>query len=120
MREVITGAFFIFIFLTGFGMRRAQKPFPGLLRSIHELLGLAAVVFLGITIYQSHQASPLDPLETVASLVTFLLFALTITTGSLTAIERPMPAVIPVLHKLLPYLTVLSTALTLYFIISGG
>jgi hypothetical protein len=35
----------------------------------------------------------------------------------LLSIAKPMPAVVSTMHKLLPYLTVLSTAVTLYLLL---
>ncbi len=117
--EVIgAGLFFFLIYLTGFGLRRSGKPYGVILFNIHKLLGLAAVVFLAIIAYHFQQVAPLDSLEIIASAVTFFLFAVTITSGGLLNIERPMPALVLAIHKLLPYLTTLSTAITLYLILS--
>jgi hypothetical protein len=46
-----------------------------------------------------------------------LFFLSTIVSGGLVSIDKPMPAPISIMHKLFPYLTVLSTAVTLYLVL---
>ena len=116
--EVIgAGLFFFFIYLSGFRLRHLGKPYGSLLFNLHKLLGLAAVVFLGIVAYRYNQVSPLDPYEIIGSAITFTLFAATITTGGLLNIDRPVPPVLKVSHQFLPYITTLATAITLYLIV---
>lgn len=117
-RIFIAAVVFFMIFLTGFLLRRSGKPYPGLLFNIHKLIGLAAVVLLGITIYQLNQQNSLHKIEIAATIVAFLFFVATIITGGLTSLQNPRPKAISVAHKLLPYLTTLSSAITLYFLFS--
>jgi len=86
--------------------------------NIHKLVSLAAVVFLIITIYQINQVAKLSAIELIASVVTGLLSLGTIVSGGLVSIDKPVPAAISMMHKLFPYLTVLSTAVTLYLLLS--
>ena len=52
-----------------------------------------------------------------ASVVTFVVFAITIVSGGLSSIDRPLPKIFSLLHKVFPYLTTLSTAVTLYLLL---
>ena len=45
-----------------------------------------------------------------------LFFLGTILTGGLVSIDKPLPKILVFLHKITPYLTVLSTCVTLYII----
>ena len=117
---ISAGLFFLFIFLFGFWLKRAGKPYNAILFNIHKLVGLGALVFLGITINRINQATPLSALEMTACAVTGLLFICTIVSGGLVSIDKPMPSAITMMHKLFPYLTVLSTAATLYLVLGGG
>jgi hypothetical protein len=47
-----------------------------------------------------------------------LFFAGNVATGGLLSTDKTMPAVILKLHQITPYLTVLSTAVTLYLLLS--
>jgi hypothetical protein len=118
LRVVGVGLFFVFIFLSGYWLSRSGKPYNVIIFNIHKLIGLAAGVFLIMTVYQVHQAAPLGPVEIIAIVVTVLSFVATVIAGGLLSIDKPMPAAISMMHKLLPYVAVLSTAVTLYLLLS--
>ncbi len=118
LRIVGAGLFFLSIFLSGFWLSRSGKPYSVIIFNIHKLVSLAAVVFLIITIYQINQVAKLSAIELIASVVTGLLSLGTIVSGGLVSIDKPVPAAISMMHKLFPYLTVLSTAVTLYLLLS--
>ncbi len=112
-----TGVFFIFIFLSGIWLNRSGKPYHTIKLNIHKFIGLGAVVFLARAVYQTHQAAPLSPGSMAASLVSAAFFVLTIVSGGLVSIDRPIPALLTLTHKLSPYLTALATAATLYLML---
>ena len=118
LRVVSAGLFFLFIFLSGFWLSRTGKPYSVIILTIHKLIGLAAGVFLVMTVYRIHQVAPLSPVEITAIVVTVLFFAGDVATGGLLSTDKPMPAVILKLHQITPFLTVLSTAVTLYLLLS--
>ena len=114
----LASLFFLFIFLSGFWLSRSGKPYNALIFNIHKLIGLATGVFLSLTVSQVHRAAPLGPLEINAVVVTALIFVGTVAAGGLSSIDRPMPSAISIMHKLFPYITVLSSAVTLYLLLS--
>jgi hypothetical protein len=118
LRVIGTGLFFLFIFLSGFWLSRTGKPYSTIIFTIHKLIGLAAGVFLVMTVYRIHQVAPLSPVEITAIVVTVLFFAANVATGGLLSTDKTMPSVILRLHQITPYLTVLSTAVTLYLLLS--
>ena len=116
-RLVGAALFFLFIFLSGFWLSHSGKPYSGIIFNVHKLLGVAAVIFLGITMYQASQTAQLSAVELSAGLVAGLFFISTIVSGGLVSIDKTMPTAISIMHKLFPYLTVLSTAATLYLLL---
>jgi hypothetical protein len=60
----------------------------------------------------------LGALELVALAIAGLLFLGTIVTGGLLSTDKRMPAVVLTMHRIAPFLTVLSTAVTLYLLVS--
>jgi hypothetical protein len=118
MRFVGAGAFFLFIFLSGFWLSRSGKPYSALVFNIHKLIGLATGAFLVTMVYRIHQASPLNGVEITTIVVTVLIVIATVTAGGLLSIDKPMPAAISVMHKVFPYFTVLSTVITLYLLLN--
>lgn len=118
VRAVGAGLFFLLIFLSGFWLSHAGKPYNGIIFNIHKLIGLAAGVFLGIVVYQVHRAAPLGPAQVAALVVAVLLTVATVAAGGLASLSTPMPTAFLTLHRLLPYLTTLSVAATLYLLLS--
>jgi hypothetical protein len=86
--------------------------------TIHKLIGLAAGIFLVMIVYRIHQLAPLSPVEITAIVVTVLFFAGTVATGGLLSTDKPMSAAVLRMHQIAPYPTVLSTAVTLYLLLS--
>ncbi len=111
------GLFFVFVFLSGVWLSRSGKPLNGIILTVHKLISLAVVVFLAVTIYPLNQASDLSAMGLVAGAVTGLFFLGAIVTGGLLSTGKPMPSAILTAHQAVPFLTVLSTATTLYFLL---
>lgn len=118
LRIVGPGLFFLLVFLSGFWLSHAGKPLNAVILTFHKLVSLAVVLFLAVTMYQTNQVAALSMLELTAGVVTGLFFLGAIITGGLLSIGKPMPAVILALHRLTPFLAVLSTAVTLFFLIT--
>jgi hypothetical protein len=122
-----TGTFFVFILLSGFWLSRSGKPYSTLVFNIHKLIGLAAGIFLIVTVYRSHQVLPLRPLELTAIVFTVLVFLGLIVAGGLLGVvdagelrnlDPSARNVITAIHRLLPYLAILSTAGTLTLLLA--
>lgn len=111
-----TGIFFVFIFLSGFWLSRKGRPYSMLVITVHKLIALAAGVFLGLTIYRIHQVTPLSIVQIIAVVITVLLFAVNVATGSLLSTNKAMPEVVSIINKFFPYLTVVSTGVMLYLL----
>ena len=113
---ISVGAFFLFIFISGFWMNRAGKPHGMLPVTIHKLIGLALGVYLGWMVYQTHKLIPLSSTQIIAVVVTVLLFAVNVATGSLMSTNKPMPEVVSLINKWFPFLTVVSTGIMIYLV----
>jgi hypothetical protein len=118
-RVVITGLFFLFIFLSGIWLRLLGKPYRVIILTIHKLTGLAAGIYLIMTVFRIHQVTPLDPIEIITVGIAVLFFVVDVATGGLLSTEKPMPLSVTVVHKFTPYLTVLSTVASLYLLLSS-
>lgn len=118
LRFVGAGLSFLLILLSGFCLSRTGKPYSGIILSVHKLIALAAVILLGITIRRIHQAGALGAIELLVVAVGGLFFLGTMVTGGLLSIpmDKAMPGIVHKLHQVTPYLTVLSTAATLYLL----
>ncbi|MBN2556906.1 MAG: hypothetical protein JXA97_13290 [Anaerolineales bacterium] len=116
LKVLSAGLCFLFIFLSGFWLSRSGKPYGAILFNVHKLIAVAAFVYLFITVRQVQQVTPLSPVEIAACLAAGLFFLSTVISGGLVSIEKPMPAAISTMHRLLPYFTALSAAAALYLL----
>ena len=121
-----SGVFFLFIFIFGFWLSRLGKPYNQILFNVHKLIGLAAFIFLIVILVQRHKLMPLRPFEITTIVVTALIFVATIVAGGLLSVEAsgglaslggPVRLAITLVHKIFPYLAVLSTAVSLYLLL---
>ena len=118
IRLVGTGLLFLSTFISGFWLSRSGKPFNAIILTIHKLISLAAAVLLGIVIHQIVQVAPLSTIDLVAGVLTVSFFLDAVVSGALLSIGKPMPAAISMMHRISPFLTVFSTAATLYLLLS--
>ena len=114
----ITVLLFLGILVSGFWVSRLGRPFNAILLTVHKLASLATVVLLVLTVVRVHRVAMLNAIDWSAVSVTGLFFAGTIATGGLWSVDKPMPAAVLTLHRITPFLTVLSSAATLSLLLS--
>ena len=108
--------FFIIVYPFGFWLSHSGKPHNSLLLTVHKLVALAALVFLVIAVTRAHQTAPLSAPELIAVIFAVLFFVIAGLSGGLVSTTAQMPAVVILLHKLSPHLTVLTSALSLFLL----
>jgi uncharacterized protein YneF (UPF0154 family) len=117
VRAVVAGLFFLFIFLSGIWLSRTGRPLNVAISTVHKLIGLAAGVFLLVTVTQQSRIVPLSATEWIAIVVTGLCFLGTVASGGFLSSDKPMPVAVLRVHQIVPILTVLTTATTLYLLL---
>jgi len=116
LRVIGEGVLFLVILLSGIWLRNAGKPYNNSILTPHKLLSVATAVLLFWTIRQMSQVTKLGATALIASVITGLLFLGCIVSGALVTTDLSLPAIVSKMHKIIPYLTVLSTAVTLYLL----
>jgi hypothetical protein len=107
---------FLLIFISGFWLSRSGQPYNGLILTAHKLMAVAAVVLLVIRVIRINKVEGQGGQVFIALGITVLLFLAAIITGGLLSADNKIPAVISTVHKIIPYLAVVSTAVTLYIL----
>lgn len=115
-RYLSMALFFIFIFSSGFWLMISGKPFNGIVFTVHKLVSIATLVFLGVMVSQVNQHNQLTAIQIAVIVSTGLFFLITIVSGGLLSIDKSMPTIILIIHRIMPVLSLLSTALMLYLI----
>lgn len=117
MRAIVAGSSFLFIFLSGIWLSRIGRPLNVAISTVHKLISLAAGILLLVTIYQRHQLASLSTAEWIAIVVTGLCFLGTVASGGFLSSDKPMPVAVLRVHQIMPVLTALSSAGTLYLVL---
>ena len=79
------------------------------------MIALGTLIFIGVTIYQVNQVAPLSTTAMAATVITGVLFVVTIIAGGLLSLAKPVSAM-SIVHKVGPFLTVASTIVTMYLL----
>jgi hypothetical protein len=116
---IATGLLFVCVFGSGFWLSGTGKPLNTGLLTVHKLASLAAAVVIGLTVRQLNGQVKMSAVEIGAAAATALLFILTIATGGLLSTGKPVPAAVSVAHRVAPFLTVLSTIVTVGLLTRG-
>jgi len=115
-RIVVIGLLFACKFAAGYWLTRSGKPYSVSILAIHKIISLAIVAMIGIIIYRLRRDVGTGSTEIVTTVITGLLFLLAIASGGLVSTDKPANAAILTVHRVLPFLTVLSTAVTIYLV----
>jgi hypothetical protein len=117
VRVILAGVFFLLIFLSGIWLSRSGRPLNVGISTVHKLISLAGGIFLLVTIYQRSRAIPLNTTEWIAIVITGLCFLVTVASGGVLSSEEPMPVAVHRLHQIVPVLTLLSSAATMFLVL---
>jgi hypothetical protein len=115
-RAIIAGLSFLLVFLSGIWLSRKGRPLNVAISTVHKLISLAAGIFLLVIIYQRNQVLPLNATEWIAIVVTGLCFLGTVVSGALLSSDKPASVALLRVHQIVPVLTWLSSAFTLYLV----
>jgi hypothetical protein len=116
MVTIFVGLFFV-VFVSGFVLQRGGAPYSVVMMAIHKIVSIVVAVAFGLLLFRAHREDPLAGVVWLSAMSTALFFATTVATGGMLSTEKPWPAVISALHKVAPWLTVISVAVTLYVMV---
>lgn len=113
-KAIITGIWFVLIFLSGFWLSRSGKPYPVLVLALHKLITVGTIIYLAINLARANSSTPLGGRPVAALTLTVACFLIMLATGGLLSVDKAMPAIVNRIHQILPYLTVVSAGITVY------
>ncbi len=114
LRMLLIGLLFAATFASGFWMWNTPRPAPWLKLNLHKFLSLAALVLSALTVSDLRDLGALTGVTLAAAVAAGLAFAITIVSGGLVSIDRPMPRAVKIVHRVGPFLTLLATAALFY------
>lgn len=118
-RIVVVAVLFLLALAFGLWLSHAGKPYSSLLFNIHKLIALGAVIVTAITVYQARAAVTIGSVTLIAVAATGVLCVALFVSGALLSIGRPDAAAILIVHRVAPWLMMITVALTLYSLIAS-
>jgi hypothetical protein len=117
---VVVGLFFLLIALSGIWLSRKGRPLHAGISTVHKLISLVAGIYLLATVIRRNRQVPLSAAEWIAVVVTGVCFLAMAASGAVLSSDRPVPAALLRAHQVVPVLTALSSALTLYLLLAAS
>jgi heme A synthase len=119
-RLALTGSLFLLTLGSGLWVSQSGKPYNTVIFTIHKLISLSTIIVTAITINYLHKLAALRPaVEYTAIAITALLFLFLLVSGGILSAAKHLPAFILRIHQAAPLLAFISTASTLYLLVSN-
>jgi hypothetical protein len=115
---IAPGFVFLLTLVSGLWLSRTVKPLNIVIFTVHKLIALAAVIFTGLAIYSLIKNTQIQFLIGALIVVIALGVLVLFVTGALMSRDKLMNDNLLTIHKVAPFLVVISTEVTLY--ISAG
>jgi len=109
---------FVLAIITGIWLSNSGKPLNTTIFTIHKLIALGSVIFLAIIIRNLLKNAEINNVILILIIVAgFSVLALFVS-GALLSLGKPVNNIILTIHSLTPILTVITTAMTIYLLVS--
>lgn len=115
-RILVIVILFVAKLILGIWLTLAGKPYNGLLLTVHKLIALATVIFIGVTVYSLRTGVRLNTVELIAVITTGVLFFAAIISGGLSTTDKLAYPAIVLIHRITTFLSIVATAATLYLL----
>jgi len=112
------GIIFLLTLASGLWLSRTGKPLNIVIFTVHKLIALATVIFTGMAIYNLIKNTQIQFLIAALIVVVALCVLALFVTGALMSRDKPLNDNLLTVHKVAPFLVVISIVVTLY--ISAG
>ena len=119
IRIIATGILILFTIISGIWLSKLGRPLNVVIFAIHKIIALLTTILTVIIIYQLQKNIKLSNVELILIAVTGLIFLIALISGALLSFEKPVNLILLTIHKLTPFLIVVSTALTIYILETG-
>ena len=104
----------VVVFGSGVLLTRSGKPYGSALLNLHKLIDLAAIVVVGVKVYQAAQADGLPALEWGITALTAALFVALLASGGVASGAQAPPKWVLWVHRVAPWIVLALAAATVY------
>lgn len=117
LRIVVIGLLFLFTIVTGVWLSNSGKPLNTIIFTIHKLIALATVIFTAIVIHNLLNKVGIENGILILFMVTGLFVLTLFISGALLSFGKPVNNILLTIHKVIPILTVIFTAVIIYLLV---
>ena len=118
---VVCAILFLFTLVSGFLLSSSGRPLNGVLFTIHKMIALAAVIVIGMNVYQLSRLIDARAVLTIGVIAAAaLLFLALFISGALLSLEKPAPGALLTIHQIAPLLALFASGLALYLLASNS
>jgi len=111
------GIVFLLIIISGIWLTKTGKPYSPVLFNIHKLISFAGVVVTSIFVYNLFQGTDISPIMWTLVIVTGVIYIVLLVTGGLLNLDKPFYNLLRTIHRILPALSIVLTAVIFYFLL---
>ncbi len=105
----------VVVIASGFWLTRAGRPYPIALVTAHKAAALAAIVIIGMVVYQASRVTALPRQEVILVAVAAACVVATFASGAVVSATEAAPAWARWMHRTTPYLAVALSSGSAYF-----
>ncbi len=111
------GVLFLLVIISGIWLTKAGKPYNPILFNVHKLISLAGVIIAGIFVYNLLRGMEISPLMWTLVIGTGVFFIGLIVSGGLLNLDKPFYNLLRTIHRILPAVSIIMTAVIFYFLL---
>ena len=109
---------FLLAIITGIWLSNYGKPLNTTIFTIHKLIALGSVIFIAMVIRNLLKNVEINNVILTLIIVTGFSVLVLFVSGALLSLGKPLNNIILTIHSVTPILTVITTAMTIYLLVS--
>lgn len=104
----------VIVFASGFWLARAGRPYVTPLLTVHKLVSLAGIVFVGVLVFQAARNGAYTQLDWFIVVAVLVAAVAVFATGGVASAISDTPVWVLVVHRVVPWPLVALVGLTAY------
>jgi len=114
---IISGILFFFLLVSGMWLSLLGRPLNMILFNVHKIIAIAVIVVLAFFILKLIKNMNLQPLELWFLVLSGIFLILAFASGAILSFEGLVNNFTRMVHKLMPYLAVVSMTITVLLLL---
>lgn len=116
-KVILSGLLLLLSIIFGIWLSHVGKPLNQIIFTVHKLLALATVIFVGIVIYNLNKNIEITALSLTLIVFIVIFFLALFTTGVFLSFEKPMPGIVLLIHKIVSAVTLIFGIISIYLLV---